>query len=453
MRAWLKLGALVYVVLAVSFLTGCDLCDYYSNGTNFVGTGTTNGSSDSETFPCAVYAAGPSSVEPEGFTLATQVEIAANGAGLLGPVRADNVEVRGSVIEDGYEETGYQRSFDVHTSGFCQAPFLGSASLPNAVTPAEWEMVWVSSAGSVVAKMWGVQMICDNIAPPIVNEWVNAGDEVDITCEAQVGSFGQFIAGIPSAIQQGPWQEAIDAPTQLAVTPPNGFDPSGYLDVYDNYGNYLSSLNWDWTDSTTGVLAATTMQNAFPFGESTVIVNDRYGNPEAAFKVDMRTNGSIYRMYGYLRPGVPSSGGEHVYMVTPTNPDYVQAYWGYNVEEVAFHLAEGTPPGPSWVPFYALYSYNSGENFYTAWKSEASTLINSGSWKYIPWGGILWSPQGAGYIGYIDTQQDPGTVPLYRVYDSPGNGTHFWSTSWDEIYNNCILYGWTYEGIAGYVYP
>jgi hypothetical protein len=55
-----------------------------------------------------------------------------------------------------------------------------------------------------------------------------------------------------------------------------------------------------------------------------------------------------------------------------------------------------------------------------------------------------------GIAGYIYPTQAAGTVPLYR-YWNPGATDHFYTTNFSELVSGSS--GYIYEGIAGYVIP
>jgi hypothetical protein len=54
-------------------------------------------------------------------------------------------------------------------------------------------------------------------------------------------------------------------------------------------------------------------------------------------------------------------------------------------------------------------------------------------------------------MGYIDTGQLPGTVPLYRLYNYSYQDT-FYTTDWNEANYAATYYGYYHHGVTGYVY-
>ena len=55
-----------------------------------------------------------------------------------------------------------------------------------------------------------------------------------------------------------------------------------------------------------------------------------------------------------------------------------------------------------------------------------------------------------GIVGYIATSQQPGTQPLYRLYN-PASGQHFYTIS-DTERQQVIQSGYKDEGVLGYVW-
>lgn len=57
-----------------------------------------------------------------------------------------------------------------------------------------------------------------------------------------------------------------------------------------------------------------------------------------------------------------------------------------------------------------------------------------------------------GITGYIFSNQQLATVPLYRLYSGTGTD-HFYTTSASERDNAVANLAYTFEGVAGYIYP
>lgn len=80
--------------------------------------------------------------------------------------------------------------------------------------------------------------------------------------------------------------------------------------------------------------------------------------------------------------------------------------------------------------------YGNGHHFYTTDNVEANSAAIYG-YRY------------EGLAGYIYPNNQQGTVPLHRLY---GYGDHFYTASSMEV-QIAASYGYHYEGIAGYIYP
>ncbi len=78
------------------------------------------------------------------------------------------------------------------------------------------------------------------------------------------------------------------------------------------------------------------------------------------------------------------------------------------------------------------------QHFYTASKGEDAEMIRDYSWI------------DEGITGYIYTSQVPGTVPLYRIWNSTA-GYHLYTNSSEEK-DAFVTGGLTNEGITGYIY-
>lgn len=100
-------------------------------------------------------------------------------------------------------------------------------------------------------------------------------------------------------------------------------------------------------------------------------------------------------------------------------PEAINFYWLY------------TNPGMGLVPFHRCLK-GDGRRFYTT----SPTCENAG-----PSEGIL---------GHIATDPSCGGTPLFRLY---GNSDHFYTTSEVEKNNAVSMYGYNFEGIAGFVWP
>ena len=130
----------------------------------------------------------------------------------------------------------------------------------------------------------------------------------------------------------------------------------------------------------------------------------------------------MYRLYN------PNSG-EHFYTGSVKEKDNLVSV-GWNYEGIAWNA-----PIKGGDPVYRLYNPNSGDHHYTMSKEETDNLVSIG-WKYE---GVCWNSVAA---------NDPGAVPLYRLYNPNADcGSHHYTTSTEER-DNLVSVGWILEGIG-----
>jgi hypothetical protein len=100
------------------------------------------------------------------------------------------------------------------------------------------------------------------------------------------------------------------------------------------------------------------------------------------------------------------------------------------------------------APFYRGHLQSSGGFLFWQWGDEDYLYTTSAAERDNA------AAQGWTYesiAGYIFPGKVPGSVPLYRSYSSPGsNQAHFYTTSAAE--RDGLPAGYTYEGVAGYVF-
>ncbi|MBF0528508.1 MAG: carboxypeptidase regulatory-like domain-containing protein, partial [Deltaproteobacteria bacterium] len=96
---------------------------------------------------------------------------------------------------------------------------------------------------------------------------------------------------------------------------------------------------------------------------------------------------------------------------------------------------------PLWVPFYRLYKAGSGyrDHIYTTNPKERDNAVAAG-WKY------------ERVECSISNRNSAGLVPLYRLYHSAPKEDYFYTTNATEKSNAVSQFGYTDQGIAGYVY-
>jgi subtilisin family serine protease len=122
----------------------------------------------------------------------------------------------------------------------------------------------------------------------------------------------------------------------------------------------------------------------------------------------------------------------------PNNHDHMYghdpnegAIYGYYAEGVNYFYLQSTQDG-NHVPLYRCYTWWNGDHFLTTDPGcEGST--------------------NEGVLGHIATWQVGGTVPLYRLINY-GNGDIFYTTDYNESLYAQWYYGYTDQGVTGYVY-
>jgi subtilisin family serine protease len=129
---------------------------------------------------------------------------------------------------------------------------------------------------------------------------------------------------------------------------------------------------------------------------------------------------TVYRLYNSYKH-------DHLYAHT-SNEGY---QYGYNLEGIAFYLASA--PATGHVVLYRCRTSGNNNHFLST-DAGCEGKITEGS------------------MGHIATTQLSGTVPLYRLYRSAYAVT-FYTTSWAEADYAATWYGYSHQGVTGYVYP
>ena len=91
------------------------------------------------------------------------------------------------------------------------------------------------------------------------------------------------------------------------------------------------------------------------------------------------------------------------------------------------------------VAFYRLYKGATGDHFYTADKAEADNAVKNYGYTY------------EGIACYVYSFAHDDTTPLYRLY-RPSTQHHFYTANKAEADNAVKNYGYNLEGVACYVY-
>jgi serine/threonine protein kinase len=91
------------------------------------------------------------------------------------------------------------------------------------------------------------------------------------------------------------------------------------------------------------------------------------------------------------------------------------------------------------APLYRLYNPKTGDHFYTMSIAERNNAVAADGYTY------------EGIASYVFSSQVANSAPLYRLV-STRTGDHFYTLSATERDNAVAADGYTYEGIAGYVF-
>lgn len=132
---------------------------------------------------------------------------------------------------------------------------------------------------------------------------------------------------------------------------------------------------------------------------------------------------------------------EHLY-TTDTNEYSVLPGRGWLAEGAIYKLFQGAGSlsGVDAGPYYRLYNPLSHQHHWTTDLNEYNVL---GSWG--------WTKEGVD--GYILPTAVAGSVPLYRLYLYAFGGLHLWTIDANEKNVLSTSNGWVDEGVAGYVVP
>lgn len=162
------------------------------------------------------------------------------------------------------------------------------------------------------------------------------------------------------------------------------------------------------------------------------VCNGPAPQPESCNLADDDCNGSFDDGVGGCRHGIHRSlhptTGEHFYTASIEEAQCC----GFVLENANFfQLYSG--PHAGLVPFYRCYAPG-GFHFYTQDPGCEGVPVNEG------------------VLGHIATAEGTaGSVPLYRLYLA-SNGDHFFTTSAAERDNAVNVFGYLYEGVAGFVW-
>jgi len=138
---------------------------------------------------------------------------------------------------------------------------------------------------------------------------------------------------------------------------------------------------------------------------------------------------------------------EHLYTSNPLEYAYLSNQidpncCGWQREGVVYDLMDGPAQVGTVqaVPLRRLYNPSSHQHHWTTELTEYNFL-----------GSVGWQQEGIDQ--YILPTQAPGTIALYRLYNSSNGGLHLWTTDAAEAAYLTANAGWSNEGVAGYVIP
>ncbi|KAI0085554.1 hypothetical protein BDY19DRAFT_896509, partial [Irpex rosettiformis] len=127
--------------------------------------------------------------------------------------------------------------------------------------------------------------------------------------------------------------------------------------------------------------------------------------------------------------------GIHFYTTKATEVDNAVRVRNYNYETLAAHiLSEETE---CTVPLYRIH--RGIKHLYTIDLNEKEA-VQANSDVHV----------GHGVVGYVHATQQPGTVPLYRIFN-PRTDAHLFTTNINEK-ESLLKVGWADEGVSCYVY-
>jgi len=162
----------------------------------------------------------------------------------------------------------------------------------------------------------------------------------------------------------------------------------------------------------------------------------------------MPTNGTqtpVYRLYSQVTK-------EHLY-TADLNEYNTLGTRGWDQEGLAYDDYSGliTIGGVTTEPLYRLYNIPTQQHLWTTDPNEYNTLKNFvGTWSVDGISGYIFPANGNTSTSLAAV---PGSAALYRMSwpFNPSADLHLWTTDLNEYNTDAATYGWTKEGVIGYV--
>jgi len=162
----------------------------------------------------------------------------------------------------------------------------------------------------------------------------------------------------------------------------------------------------------------------------------------------MPTNGTevpVYRLFSQVTK-------EHLY-TADLNEYNTLGSEGWDQEGLAYNDYNGlvTIGGVTTIPLYRLYNIPDQQHLWTTDPNEYNTLKDFvGTWSVDGISGYIFPANGNASTSLAAV---PGSAALYRMSwpFNPAADIHLWTTDLNEYDTDAATYGWTKEGIIGYV--
>ncbi|KAJ7616612.1 hypothetical protein FB45DRAFT_716372, partial [Roridomyces roridus] len=130
--------------------------------------------------------------------------------------------------------------------------------------------------------------------------------------------------------------------------------------------------------------------------------------------------------------------GDHFYTTDKAEYDAANQ-GGYTAEGARLSVFSQQYAGT--VRFFRLWNGGSGDHFYTTNATEVDSAVTHNGYVHEDDKAPMW----------IYPDQLCGSVPLYRMYNN-GASDHFYTIDAAER-DDAAAHGWSFEWIAGYVFP